>query len=66
MSDYSIPNWKPGIDFGVLLSDETAEDRSPESLSQMIREITGVVNKYGFDFSAVGTLESLRKYFKLS
>lgn len=65
MSNYSIREWQPGDDFGVLFSDQTAEDRSPAQISMMITEMTGVANRYGFDFSGIGTLQSLRNFFRV-
>ena len=61
--DYSIDNWKPQKDIGLIFDDKTAENRDKNKIGQMIIKMRDVANEYGFDLSqwASGHLTGFKK-----
>ena len=53
--DYSLEDWKPQKDIGVIFDDKTAENRDKAQIGQMIRKMRDVANEYGFDLNQWGT-----------
>jgi hypothetical protein len=52
--------WKPGDDYAIRLSDETAEERSKEELDEMVERMKLIANEYDFDLSIWGSWKGIR------
>lgn len=50
-----------GSGFTVIVDDQTAEERSQESINSMFQELRVVLNKYGFDISIVANQEDIMR-----
>jgi hypothetical protein len=62
--DYSIPSWTPGNTITISFDDKTARRRSKAKMSQMIKDLRDVANRYDFDLQSWGTHESFVKLAK--
>lgn len=62
ISDFGL-KVKPQESFFVLFSDETAEDRTPEELNQMMQEFRDVAGNHGYDISSWGNRQVALRFF---
>ena len=54
--------WGPQKTILIALSDETAEERTPEDLKKFLRDLRNVCGEYGFDFSSWGSERSMKGF----
>ena len=52
--------WKPGDDYAIRFSDETADDRTGADFQAMVQQMKQVANDFGFDISTHGNWQALQ------
>jgi len=51
-----------GSGFTLIVDDQTADERSQESINEMFQELRDVLNNHGFDISIVANQEDAMRF----